>query len=90
MNANRRKLIADARGKLERLVTDLDNLKVEIESLKDEEGDYLDAMPEGLKNGDKGDSAQAAFDAMEEAETKIEEAIDAIGDAVSNLDCALE
>lgn len=60
MNKDRRKQIAAIAEKLEALRCDL-------ETLRDEEQDYYDCMPEGIQSGEKGEKAQSAIDALDSA-----------------------
>lgn len=72
MNKDRRNAInavlarfGDARAEME-LIHD------ELESLRDEEQEYYDNMPESFQQGDKGDRAQAAIDLLESALSELE------------------
>lgn len=76
MNAYRRKRIED-------LQSTLTSLRDEIQVLLDEEQDAFDNMPESLQQGEKGEKAQAAIDALEEA-------INACDETDSALDTAKE
>ena len=67
MNAERRKAIAAIIANLEELQGMRDNIKEQIEALRDEEQEYFDNMPESFQGGDKGERATAAIDAMQEA-----------------------
>jgi predicted nucleic acid-binding Zn-ribbon protein len=83
MNKDRRKAIAAAAEALDKLKESVESHQVDVEGLKDEEQEYLDAMPEALQGGDK-------YSAGEEAVSKLEEANDALTEAVSNLETAIE
>lgn len=50
---------------------------------RDEEQEYYDAMPDGLTNGEKGERAQAAIDALQEA-------CDSLDGVALNLEAAVE
>lgn len=43
-----------------------------LTSARDDEQDYLDNMPESLQGGEKGELAQAAIDALDEAIDALE------------------
>lgn len=60
MNAERRKKLAEAAASL----ATAESL---LEEARDEEQDCLDNMPEGFQNGEKGEEARFAIDAMDEA-----------------------
>jgi hypothetical protein len=63
------------------IVTRLQNINSEIVDLKDEEQTYYDDMPESIQGGDKGSNAQTAIDAMESAESSIDDAISSLEEA---------
>lgn len=73
MNKDRRKRIAA-------LVLQLDTIKDEIETLRGEEQDYFDAMPEGIQAGPKGDASQSAYTSLEEAVDYIESVIGSLNE----------
>lgn len=74
MNAARRKQLNEIAGKL----ADLQN---ELDSIKDAEQDAFDAMPEGFQGSERGEKSEAAIDAMNDASSSIESAIDEINNA---------
>lgn len=82
MNNDRRKAIQDIIESLHKdtasqseLVTHLTTQKDGIESLRDEEQDYFDNMPEGFQQGARGDAAQEAIEAFETALSELDDAI---------------
>jgi hypothetical protein len=99
MNKQRRKELADVMDELSKfaaalvLVPNLAEILEKLESLKDEEQDYYDNMPEGLQNGDKGAAAQQAVSDMENAISALEPLRDALDefnneDILSHIDDA--
>jgi NTP pyrophosphatase (non-canonical NTP hydrolase) len=54
-----------------------------VSAARDEEQEYFDAMPESLQGGDKGSAAQEAVDALDEAVSNLETARDSIDDAIA-------
>lgn len=68
MNANRRKSI-------EKILSQIEDLKTELESLKDEEREYYDNMPESLQGGERGQDAQRYVDELDNALNSLDEAI---------------
>jgi len=58
---------AQRRARIGAILTKLNDLAEEIESIKDEEQDYYDNMPESLQGGEKGEAAQNAITALENA-----------------------
>lgn len=76
MNAARRKEIAKA-GAL------IDEAKQILEQAQTDEQEYYDNMPESLQGGEKGNAAEAAADALQEA-------VDACDEVVSCIERAVE
>lgn len=58
MNAARRK-------KLDEINQTLAEARAELETVRDEEQEYYDNMPESFQSGERGAKAQEAIDAME-------------------------
>ena len=74
MNANRRKQI--------QVITDeIVNLMSQVETLRDEEQDAFDAMPEGIQNSERGEKSQNAIDQLDNAASSITETIDGLNEA---------
>lgn len=74
---------------IEALRDDIEGLKEDIDGPKEEEQEYYDNMPEGLQSGEKGENAQTAIGALEEAQNKLDEFIeklDTIKEAVEGLE----
>lgn len=65
MNAARRKAI-------NALLSQVEDLTAQVEALRDEEQEYFDNMPESFQGGEKGETAQAAIDALENAFNGLE------------------
>lgn len=76
MNAVRRKVITSIQDQIEAL-------RSELESIKDDEQEYFDNMPDSIQCSGKGDKADAAIAALDEV-------IDALVDAVDTLESAKE
>lgn len=72
MNKARRKAIRE-------IVAKLETLRDEVESLRDEEQDYYDNMPESFQDGEKGQAASTAIEYMESASGYIDNAIEELG-----------
>lgn len=68
MNKERRKAI-------EEIASQIEAMKDAIENLTQEEQDYFDAMPESFQSGDKGQAAEQAISALEEAANYLDSAI---------------
>jgi hypothetical protein len=75
----------DARRKTHKsiLSTMFDNV-AELESLRDEEQEYFDNMPEGIQNSEKGEKAQEVIDALSTLIDGLEEGLNSVEDAVQS------
>lgn len=67
MNKERRSTIKELQERMQKLIEEACSLREAIDEVRDEEQEYFDNMPESLQNGDKGQKAQQAIDAMDEA-----------------------
>lgn len=74
MNKERRKQLEEAIAKLE-------DAKSLIESVRDEEQDAFDNMPEGLQSGERGERMEAAISQMDDAISEIESSVDSLNEA---------
>lgn len=84
MNKDRRKELQNLISKLGELESLRDEIKEDIEAVRDEEQEYYDNMPEGLQQSDRGYAA-------EEAISNIEDAINTLDDLdVSSIQSSLE
>ena len=83
MNKDRRTRIATAVSELEALLNSkIADIRMEIESLRDEEQEAYDNLPESLQYAERGQ-------VMEEAITNLDYAIDALSDDIFQeaIDC---
>lgn len=71
----------DRRKRLEDLAGQLDAIRSDIETIKDEEQEYLDNMPESLKEGEKGSNAEQVISSLEEAFDDLDTVINNVNDA---------
>lgn len=72
MNKTRRDALAKLLEEIQALQGKAEDLYSELESIKDEEQEVYDNMPESFQNGEKGEKVTAAVDAMEEALSELE------------------
>ena len=72
MNKPRRKA-------LEKIAETLNELYEELESLRDEEQDYMDNMPENLQGSER-------YEAAENAVGYMDDALDRLGDTISSIE----
>lgn len=75
MNRERRKEIARATELLEQA-------KIILETARDEEQDYFDAMPEGPQGGERGSKAEQAVEQLDSAIGDLETVLESCGSAV--------
>lgn len=69
MNNKRRKEIQEA-------ITELEELKSIVESIRDEEQEIVDNMPENLQSSERYEIAEAAAENLDNACTSLDEALD--------------
>lgn len=66
----------------------LDDARFRLETLKDEEQEYYDNMPESLQNGEKGERASQAVSEMENAISELDGLAEKIREAADNVSSA--
>lgn len=76
MNKERRAKLSKLQERMQELIEQANQLREDIDAVRDEEQEYFDNMPESLQNGEKGEKAQAAIDAMDEAVGYLDELTD--------------
>ena len=74
MNNKRRKAINDISDSVRTLQT-------KIDTLKDEEQDYYDNMPENFQESERGEIAEEAIDNLQSAYDSLEETIGHLNEA---------
>lgn len=80
MNKNRMKQLTKVLGTIRDAI---EANTSELESIRDEEQDYYDNMPESFQNGEKGERTQNFVDNLETLLSFLEEAISAIDELES-------
>lgn len=70
------------RSQIAKVIAKIEEAKSALESIRDDEQDYFDNMPEGLQCSARGEAAEEAVDLMDEA-------IDSLDDVVDNLNEAM-
>jgi hypothetical protein len=71
MNEARLKEIAALVGKI-------DDLKSQVETVRDAEQEYYDNMPENLQGSEAGERAESAASSLDDAVNNLSEAMDAL------------
>ena len=73
----------EQRKQLAANVETLNNVQIEIQDIRDEQEESLNNLPEGFQNGDRGGALQNAMDELDVANDMIENALEAIANAVN-------
>lgn len=89
MNHARRKGLEKLLHQLQPLESIKEDLRCEIEALKDEEQDYRDAMPNSFAEGARGEAADAAIEALDEAMSLLEQMQTEVVDAAERIEAAM-
>lgn len=90
MNAQRRKQIEALKTRIAEITAAAELLRDDVQNIIDEEQEYLDGMPESFQDGQKGEKAQAAIDALQYAYDEIDQFASAGDDLSGYLDTAAE
>jgi hypothetical protein len=77
MNALRRKRLND-------FIKVVEMIKEELESIKDEEQEYFDGIPDNLQSGERYEASESAIDNMDSAVSSLEEVISSIEEITNN------
>jgi hypothetical protein len=85
MNKATRKILSGLVADAEKITSMIEDLKSQLETIRDEEQEKYDNMPESIQSGDRGEAASAAIDALENAIGKL----DGIDDLVSDVSEAM-
>lgn len=67
MNNERRKAIDEVIAKIEALRDMIGEIGADVETLREEEQEYFDNMPESFQSGEKGERAESAISALDDA-----------------------
>lgn len=69
------------RKRLEKLELQQNNITTELESIRDEEQDKYDNLPEGFQTGEQGDALETVIDALDRAIESSNDVENSISDA---------
>lgn len=69
------------REKIQRIISDLADIKERISSVREEEEEAFDNMPENLQDSLRGSTSQDAIDSLESAEESLDEALESLEEA---------
>lgn len=85
MNKTRRKDIEREIAKLETIVSDIDDIRNNLEEVMDDEENALNSMPEGLQDSDRGCDMQENIDTIGVVADSLDEKRDEIEGLIDNL-----
>ena len=71
------------RANLEKVMKSIEDVRWELECLKEEEEEYRDNIPENLKGSERYERADEACDSLDSAYSSLEEAIEYIDEAIN-------
>lgn len=71
----------DRRAALDALIGKFEELKSELETLGSDEREAFDNMPESLQQGERGQAAETAADAIDTAVSEIDTVVSSIEEA---------
>lgn len=88
MNKARRKQIEAVKARIGQLLQLAESIREDVEAIRDAEQDFRDSMPDAIGDGEKGERADAAIEALDE----VVDNLDGIGELEfeSLLDTAAE
>ena len=66
------------RAAIRRVMAKLEDLKSEIEEIRDAEQDAYDNLPESFMFGERGEAMESAIDSLEEAADGVDAALEAL------------
>lgn len=69
------------RSQIAKLINKIEEVKSELETIRDDEQDYFDNMPENLQYSVRGEAAEEAVDLMDEAIDSLDEIVDNLNEA---------
>ncbi|MGO8332109.1 hypothetical protein ACC778_08285 [Rhizobium ruizarguesonis] len=89
MNKVRRKSLQKLLDQMLPMEAVIEELKYDIEALRDEEQEYLDAMPSSIGESPRGEAACAAIEALEEAMGLLQEMQSDVAEAAGKVEEAM-
>lgn len=89
MNNERRKHLDEIKERICSIMNELTgDIKDQLQSIRDEEQEYYDNMPESIQNGERGERTQEVIDSLDEAISDLE-SLD-VESITSNIETATE
>jgi flagellar biosynthesis chaperone FliJ len=90
VNKQRRNAIDKLTTTIADLMTKMEDARDELETLKDEEQEYYDNMPESLQGGEKGERAVEVCDLLDSALSNFDSMRNEIEEAIQSCNSACE
>lgn len=89
MNDERRKRLDEIKERISSIMNELTgDITEQLQSIRDEEQEYYDNMPESIQNGERGERTQQVIDSLDEAISDLE-SLD-VEPITSNIETAAE
>ena len=73
---------AKRRAAIQRIIDKIEELRSDIEALRDEEQEAFDNLPESLQYSEKGERMEEAVSQLEYSDYSLQEAIDYLTEAI--------
>lgn len=86
MNKIRRKAISEIIEKIEALQTEMEDILSDIETVKDEESEYFENIPENLQSSERYEIAESAVENLESAYDTFDDMKSSLDDVLSSLE----
>ena len=90
MNAPRRKELQNIIEAIEEIKSQLEDQQEILESLKDEEMEYFENIPENLQSSERYERAETSSSALEEAYDTLYDLISSLEDVTSSIEEAID
>lgn len=90
MNNPRRKQLSDILDALNDLKSQLEDCMSDLETLRDEEQEYFDNIPENLQSSERYDRAETSASALNDAYDTLSDLIDNIDTVTSSIEEAVD
>lgn len=72
----------ERRKQIQKIMDQLADIRLEIETIQDEEQEYFDRMPESLQSGEKGTKSEEAVEFLDNAADYCDNVVDELTEAI--------
>lgn len=86
MNKQTRKLLEELNDRIAEITQIAEDVKSEVESIREEEQDKFDNMPEGLQASEQGEKFEEIMGYLDDAINALEESIDTLGGSAESIE----